>query len=137
MFNQIVTTAQEYKEDELSGSLIDVNKQKGTIKEYQRIIAIGDSVRGMKVGDLVMINPIRYGVKKHQAGSLKDGIVKDNPVIKYNIPQIELDHVNYLLLFDSDISFVITDYEVEDDKKEQKPTQGQGKLILPESKLIV
>lgn len=71
MFNQIVTTAQEYKEDELSGSLIDVNKQKGTIKEYQRIIAIGDSVRGMKVGDLVMINPIRYGVKKHQ-NSLPD-----------------------------------------------------------------
>lgn len=130
MFTQVVTTADEYTEDELNGSIIDVSKTKGSIKEYQKVIAVGPSVKNIAVGDLVMINPIRYAVKKHQAGSLKDGVVTDNPVVKYNIPIIELDHVPHLLLQDTDISFVISDYS-----DEQPPKKGT--FILPENKVIM
>lgn len=136
MFNQLVTTADVYTEDIQDGSLIDIKKTKGTVKEIQKVIAIGPTVRNIEVGDLVMINPTRYGRRKHQAGSLKDGIVEDNPITEYNIPTIELDHVKHLLLFDQDIDFVISDYSEEPDPPKKVNGTGQ-KIILPDSNLIV
>lgn len=136
MFNQLVTTADVYTEDIQDGNLIDIKKTKGTVKEIQRVIAIGPTVRNIEVGDLVMINPTRYGRRKHQAGSLKDGIVEDNPITEYNIPTIELDHVKHLLLFDQDIDFVISDYSEEPDLPKKVNSTGQ-KIILPDSNLIV
>lgn len=112
MFTTIVTTMEKYTEDTFNTSgLIDVNKTQGGLKEYQTVLAVGSSVRDIKVGDLVCINPSRYGIKKHEAGSLKDGVVCDNPVIKYNFDIIEMDDKQCLLLQDRDIDFIIEDYE--------------------------
>jgi co-chaperonin GroES (HSP10) len=120
----------KYEEDEMTaGGLIDSTKTQGTLKEYQTVIAVGNSVRNVKVGDLVCINPDRYAVKKHEAGSLKDGVITDNPVIKYNFNIMELEGVPHLLLDENDVSFIITDYE---EVKEQK-----SDLYVPKTQIIM
>ena len=130
MYTKILTTMCKYEEDEMTaGGLIDSTKTQGTLKEYQTVIAVGNSVRNVKVGDLVCINPERYAVKKHEAGSLKDGVITDNPVIKYNFNIMELEGVPHLLLDENDVSFIITDY---DEVKEQK-----SDLYVPKTQIIM
>ena len=84
MFNGVITTINKYKSDvKLTGtSLIDSTKA-GSVKEYQTVVSVGPMVRDIKVGDIVYINPSRYAVKKHKEGSLKDGVITDNPTIGY------------------------------------------------------
>ena len=129
MFNQVICTMEKYSDDEIkTGSIIDVHKVNNPIKEYQKVVCVGPMVRNIKEGDLVMVNPRRYAKMKHQEGSLKDGIVSDNPVISYNFNVIKLDNVDYLLLTDQDIDFIIEEYE------EEKP---QSDLIIPKNDIIV
>lgn len=126
MSNYLVTTKEVYTEADNNGSLI--TNVAGSLKEYQRVVAVGPVVRGIKEGDLVCINPKRYAKYKHQPGSLKDGVITDNPVISYNFNIIELDHVQHLLLTDQDIDFVIEDYEEE---------SNAPSIIVPDNKIIV
>jgi len=127
MANYLVTTKDEYtKEDLNKGGLIV--KVEGTLKEYQKVVAVGPMVRGIQVGDLVCINPKRYAKYKHNPGSLKDGVITDNPVVSYNFNVIELDHVSHLLLTDQDIDFVIEEWEEE---------KEANNIIIPEKKIIV
>jgi hypothetical protein len=131
LFTAIITTMEKYEEDVRTASgLIDTTKQQGGLKEYQTVLAIGDSVRAIKVGDLVCVNPTRFAVKKHQAGSLKDGIVTDNPVVTYNFDVVEMDGKQCLLLQDRDIDFVIEEYE-------EIPDPIPSTIIQPEKKLII
>lgn len=112
MFTSLITTMNKYEQDKLTdGGLIDTSKQQGTLKEYQTVLAVGDSVRGIKVGDLVCVNPARFAVKKHDKGSMRDGIITDNPVVTYNFDVVEMDGQQCLLLQDRDIEYVIEDYE--------------------------
>ncbi len=128
MANYLVTTKEEYTEDDVKkGGLI--TKMIGSLKEYQKVVAIGPMVRGIQVGDLVCINPKRYAKYKHQPGSLKDGVITDNPVVAYNFNVIELDHVTHLLLTDQDIDFIIEESEEEEVK--------ENPIIVPERKRIV
>ena len=64
MFNRILVTADKYEKDVKQGGVVVVTA--GTLKEYQKVISIGDTVRGIKEGDFVLINPARYAVKKHK-----------------------------------------------------------------------
>lgn len=131
LFTAIITTMEKYEEDVRTASgLIDTTKQQGGLKEYQTVLAVGDSVRTIKVGDLVCVNPTRFAVKKHQAGSLKDGIVTDNPVVTYNFDVVEMDGKQCLLLQDRDIDFVIEEYE-------EVPDPIPSTIIQPEKKLII
>lgn len=126
MANYIVTTKDEYTAADNSRNGL-ITKLEGSLKEYQKVVAIGPMVRGIQVGDIVCINPRRYAKYKHQPGSLKDGVITDNPVISYNFNVIELDHVSHLLLTDQDVDFVIEDYE------EETPSP----IVVPEKKIIV
>lgn len=131
LFTAIITTMEKYEEDVRTASgLIDTTKQQGGLKEYQTVLAVGDSVRTIKVGDLVCVNPTRFAVKKHQAGSLKDGIVIDNPVVTYNFDVVEMDGKQCLLLQDRDIDFVIEEYE-------EIPDPIPSTIIQPEKKIII
>lgn len=131
MFTSLITTMNKYEHDTITaGGLIDTTKQQGGLKEYQTVLAVGESVRGIKVGDLVCINPTRFAVKKHQAGSLKDGIVTDNPVITYNFDVIEMDDKQCLLLQDRDIDYVIEEWE-------EVPDPTPSTLIKPEEKKLI
>ena len=128
MANFLVTTKEEYNDEDIKKGEVIV-KVKGTLKEYQKVIAIGPMVRGIQVGDIVCINPKRYAKYKHNPGSLKDGVITDNPVVAYNFNVIELDHVPHLLLTDQDIDFVIEEWE-----DEKLPANN---IIIPEKKIIV
>ena len=130
MFTSLITTMDKYEQDVKVGGIIDTTKQQGGIKEYQTVLAIGSSVRDIKVGDLVCVNPTRFAVKQHQAGSLKDGVVTDNPTIKYNFDVIEMDGKQCLLLQDRDIDFIIEDYE-------EVPDPTPSPLIKPEEKKLI
>ena len=107
MFNGLITTMNRYEQDvKVKGTdLIDSSKS-NAVKEYQTVVAVGPMVRGIEVGETVFINPNRYAVMKHKAGSLQDGVIKDNPVVGYNFDIVEIEGVNHLYLQDSDIKFV-------------------------------
>lgn len=143
MFTQVITTTNTYDEDQMDGVVIDINRRKGTLKEYQKVVAVGPSVRNIQVGDLVKINPIRYSKKKHQEGSLKDGIISDNPVVDYLFNVLIMDHKKYLMLQDNDIDFVIDDYSLEEEKIKvpitttKKFNPKKSNLILPDNQIMV
>lgn len=128
MFNGLITTMNKYDSDiKARGSnLIDASKA-NTVKEYQTVVAIGPMVRGIEVGDVVFINPKRYAVMKHNAGSLQDGVIKDNPVVGYNFDIVEIDGVNHLYLQDSDIKFVA---EIEEFNEDPVIYTEQPKIIV-------
>ena len=128
MFNNILTTMEKYEEDVMSMGII--TKKQGGLKEYQKVVEVGSSVRDVKEGDLVCINPKRFAVRKHQDGSLKDGVITDNPVTTYNFDVIELDGEQYLLLQDRDIDFIITE-------SEEVPEPVTSEIIKPSNKVIV
>ena len=130
MFTSLITTMDKYEKDVVIGNLIDVSKREGSLKEYQKVLAVGSSVRDIKVGDLVCVNPTRFAVKKHQEGSLKDGIITDNPTITYNFDVVEMDGKQCLLLQDRDIDFIIEEYE-------EVPEPTSSHLITPEEKKIL
>lgn len=130
MFTALITTMNKYEHDVVTeGGLIDTTKQQGGLKEYQTVLAVGSSVRDIKVGDIVCVNPTRFAVRKHQAGTLKDGIVTDNPVTTYNFDVVEMDGKQCLLLQDRDIDFIIEEWEEVPDKS--------SPIIQPEKKKII
>lgn len=129
LFTALITTMDRYEEDEFDGSFIKSNKTKGSLKEYQKVVAVGNNVRDIQVGDMVSINPTRFGVKKHQEGSIKDGIIGDNPVVSYKFDIVEMNNIPYLLLQDRDINYIISDYE----EIKDPPKPG---IIIPDKKII-
>ena len=130
LFNMLITTMNTYEEDQMRGGIIDSSKQKGTLKEYQTVLSVGDSVRNIKVGDVVSINPKRYAQYKHKPGSLKDGVIEDNIVVGYNFNTLEVDGKSVLVLYDQDINFIVEEFE---EVESPAPTSP---LILPDNKII-
>ena len=129
MFTALITTMNKYEQDMTTGGLINVTKMQGGLKEYQTVLAVGGSVRDIKVGDLVCVNPTRFAVKKHQEGSLKDGVISDNPVTTYNFDVVEMDGKQCLLLQDRDIDFIIEEWEEIPD--------NPSSIIQPEKKPLI
>ena len=131
MFTSLITTMDKYEHDMTTrGGLIDTTKQQGGLKEYQTVLAVGSSVRDIKVGDIVCVNPARFAVRKHQAGTLKDGIVTDNTVTTYNFDVVEMDGKQCLLLQDRYIDFIIEEYE-------EVPDPTPSPIIQPEKKKLI
>lgn len=108
LFTNIVTTGDKYKEDMKANGIIVANK--GDLKLYQKVLAIGSSVRDIQVGDTVMIDPKNYAVMKYDPNSLKNDMDM-NKVIKWNLPWVVIDDEegnpqDCLLLSDRDVKFV-------------------------------
>lgn len=112
LYTRIVTTMDMYVEDQVTspGGIIDASKLQKGIKEYQTVIAVGTSVRNLKEGDIVCINPDRYAVRKFDQNSLKNDIM-ENTVTRYNFNVVKIDGVDYLLLDESDVEFIVEQYE--------------------------
>lgn len=130
MFNKIVTTMDCYEEDQMIGGLLDTRKTKGSLKEYQTVVAVGSTVRDIKVGDVVAINPTRYAVMEHKDGSLKNGVISDNMRVGYKFNTITINDKEHLMLYDQDIDFVVL--ESEDVEEPTGPT-----IIQPEKPKII
>lgn len=119
LFNRIITTMNVYDEDQYIGGLIDKRRLKGTIKEYQTVVSVGNTVRDIKEGDEVCIDYTRYMVVKHNDKSLKSNIVGDEISLDYRLDIIKLDGKEHLMLFDQDVVYVVEESE---DIEESGPT---------------
>ena len=127
MFNRILVTSDKYEKDVTKGGAVTITA--GTLKEYQKVIAVGSTVRDIKEGDTVIINPSRYAVKKHAEGSMKDGIISDNPTVSYNFNLVEINNQLYILLYDQDVDYIVKDFE---EVNEEDP-----KIIMPVQDIIL
>lgn len=108
LFTSLVTTGNKYTEDMRENGIIVANK--GDLKLYQTVLAVGSSVRDIQVGDTVMIDPKNYAIMKYDKNSLKNDMDM-NKVIKWEMPWVILEdeHGNpkdCLFLNDRDIKFV-------------------------------
>lgn len=127
LFTSVVTTADKFEKDMTSGGLIIAKK--GDLKVWQKVIAIGSSVRDINVGDMVMINVDHYAVKKYDKNSLQNDM-DNNVTIRYAFNYVDLydDRGNAqecLLLNDRDILYSFEGEEVEDN------------IIIPDKPKIV
>jgi hypothetical protein len=127
MFTNIITTGDRFEKDFTQGGLI-VAKQ-GDLKVWQKVIAIGSSVRDISVGDMVMINIANYAVKKYSKDSIQNDL-DNNPKIRYNLNWVTMDDENgksmdCLLLNDRDVL-----YSFEGEEKDEV-------IQIPEKKIIV
>lgn len=131
MFTGVITTCDRYTEDQKNGSIIDMNKRAGSIMEIQRVVSKGDTAMGVKEGDLVMINPARFAVMKHNSGGLKDGVITDNPVIGYNFPIMKINDVDHLALDVRDISYIIEEWEDVEPEPTLREKAGKVGIVIP------
>jgi co-chaperonin GroES (HSP10) len=111
MFTTVITTCDVFSEDDVKNTLIDSDSMLGQPKPYQTVVAVGNAVHDVKVGDVVAIDFSKYARTKHKEGSLKDGVIQDNPVVSYEFNSIVIDNKEHLFLHTNDILFVIEDYE--------------------------
>ena len=111
--NHIVTTMDRYEEDD-SKLVLDVKELAGTVKDTQRVVAIGPLVRDIKVGDYVRICPDRYIKVKH---TLAEELNEKEMEIKINFPIVDLEDGRYLFLYESDVDYIIEEFAPETTEK--------------------
>lgn len=133
MFTGLVTTMDKYEDyQKTSSGLIDGSKVLGALKEYQTVLAVGNQVRDIKVGDLVCVNPTRFSVKQHTAGSLKDGVIGDNVTTGFKFDVLNINDEDCLLLQDRDIDFI-----VEESEEIEVEVPKASNIIKPPSSIIL
>ena len=128
MFTAIVTTGEKFKKDETDGTVIVAKK--GDLKLWQKVVAVGSTVRDIKVGDMVMIDPSNYMVRKFSKDSVQNDL-DNNPIVRYNFNWVTMynendEPENYLLLNDRDVMYVFEGEE----KEESIQILKTGKIIL-------
>ena len=129
LFTSIVTTGDKFEKDVTVGGIIQQDQKKGDLKLYQKVLAVGSAVRDIKVGDMVMINPIAYVRKKYSKDSVQNDM-DNNPTLSINIPTVSVtdekgNTQECLLLTDRDIQFVFEGEEVSES------------IIIPEKKKLI
>lgn len=133
MQNRILVTMDMLEDKDMmlgNTGLIDASKIKMTIKDVQKIVAIGPMTREVKEGDLVCLCFKRFIVSKQKAvgHSVKENIDKHVVDLSYDFSNdiIELDGEPYLMLFDNDVKYIIEDYQEHD---------ANPAFVIPEKKL--
>lgn len=124
LFTSIVTTGDRYTEDCKEGGIVVSNK--GDLKLYQKVLAVGPLVRDIKVGDTVMINAANYAVRKFTPNSVQNDM-DNNPVLTYRFNWVTIDDNNgnpkdCLFLTDRDILYVFEGEEKFDTIITNNPT---------------
>lgn len=128
LFDHLLITADRFEKDMVHSGVILANK--GDLKLWQTVVAVGSVVRDIKVGDKVMINHNDFAVKKYNKNSVQNDL-DNNPVLTYNFPFETVDDEkgepkDYLYISDRNVKYVFEGTEKEDS------------LILPgKPKLIV
>lgn len=129
VYTRLITTANRYTESQKVGSILDANKLEGRYKEYQTVVKVGSSVREVKEGDVVLIDPSRYMKRKYNDNSLREDFV-ENPIVEINIPTVTMNDTDYFMIEERDIAYIIED-------SEEVPDSNPNNLILPKEKKII
>lgn len=118
MFTTVITTLDVYEEDLIENGMLKAPK--GTLKQYQTVLAIGSSVRDIKEGDKVLVNFGNYAHVKHRKeNSFKDDVQEMEDEVVFDIPRLLLGGKIVGKFQDRDIDGVITsseEYETEQAK---------------------
>lgn len=127
-FNHVLITADKFDKDMVQNGVIIAGK--GDLKLWQKVTAVGSTVRDIKVGDMVMIIPDHFAVKKYNKNSVQNDL-DNNPVLTYNFPFETIDDEKgnpqeYLYISDNDIRYVFKGEE----KDESLIVPGKAKLIV-------
>ena len=83
MFTSVLTTGDVFEKDMVDGGILIAKK--GDLKLWQKVLAVGSSVRDIEVGDMVMIIPDHFAVKKYNKNSVQNDL-DNNPVLTYHFP---------------------------------------------------
>ena len=128
LFTAVVVTSNVYPRDYKERGLISPKANK--LKEYQTVVAVGDSCRGVEEGDLVCIDLSSYAQWKYKKNSVKSDMEElHNEIVRYNVPQIEIDGKDYLYLDIRDIKYIVQEF---DDKENEEQT-----VITPSKSIIL
>lgn len=128
LFTAVVVTAKVYPADYKEGSIL--SPKAGKLMEYQEVIAVGDSCRGIEVGNLVCIDLSNYADWKYKKNSIKSDMEElTNEIIGYHVPQITIDGKKCLYLDIRDIKYIVEEY---DDKENE-----ESLLITPDKGIII
>ena len=128
MFTAVVVTANIYPRDYKEHNIISPKANK--LKEYQKVVAVGDLVRGIKEGHLVCIDLSSYAQWKYKKNSVKSDMEElTNEIVSYNVPQIKINGQDCLYLDIRDIRYIVQDY---DDKENEEQT-----IITPSKSIIL
>ena len=128
LFTAVVVTSNIYPRDYKERGLISPKANK--LKEYQTVVAVGDSCRGVEEGDLVCIDLSSYAQWKYKKNSVKSDMEElHNEIVGYNVPQIEIDGKDYLYLDIRDIKYIVQEF---DDKENEEQT-----MITPSKNIIL
>lgn len=116
IFNHLLITADTFEKDMVQSGVIVAKK--GDLKLWQTVIAIGSTVRDIKVGNKVMIIPDHFAVKKYNKNSIQNDL-DNNPVLTYNFPFETIDDEKgnskeCLYISDNDVKYVFEGEEKED-----------------------
>lgn len=128
LFDHLLITADKFEKDMVHSGVILANK--GDLKLWQTVVAVGSVVRDIKVGDKVMINPNDFAVKKYNKNSVQNDL-DNNPVLTYNFPFETIDDEkgepkDYLYISDRNVKYVFEGIE----KDESLILPGKPKLIV-------
>ena len=128
LFTAVVVTAKVYPADYKEGSIL--SPKAGKLMEYQEVIAVGDSCRGIEVDNLVCIDLSNYADWKYKKNSIKSDMEElTNEIIGYHVPQITINGKKCLYLDIRDIKYIVEEY---DDKENEEPL-----LITPDKGIII
>lgn len=128
LFTAIVVTANVYPRDYKEAGLISPKANK--LMEYQKVVAVGDSSRGVEEGDLVCIDLSQYAQRKYKKDSIKSEMEElHNEIIGYNVPQITIDGKNCLYLDVRDIKYVVTEYDDKENEEQQIVTPSKSIIL--------
>lgn len=128
LFDHLLITADRFEKDMVHSGVILANK--GDLKLWQTVVAVGSVVRDIKVGDKVMINPNDFAVKKYNKNSVQNDL-DNNPIITYNFPFETVDDEkgnpkDYLYISDRNVKYVFEGIE----KDDSLILPGKPKLII-------
>ena len=70
IFDTVITTLDIYEDDVVQNGI--VISPAGAVKQYQTVLAVGEFVKNINVGDLVMINFSRFIKRKYKENSIKN-----------------------------------------------------------------
>lgn len=129
VFTRILVTADKYLEDVKDHGITVITK--GTLKEYQEVIAVGSTVRLVKEGDIIKVDPKRYAKRKVEGNTIRNDLDL-NPIVGFNFPVITINDKDYLYLDEQDVEFIVEDFEEVADE-----SQNESGIVIPDTEIIV
>lgn len=108
-FTTVITTLNVYEEDLIVDGIVRVPK--GSLKLYQKVVAVGPNVRDIKEGDLVLLNLQNYVKRKYRDNSIKEDISEMEEEYTFDIPKIIINDTLYGKFQERDMDGVIEEFE--------------------------